>query len=332
MKRNILAICDSEQTYAYRLMDALSRMADFPFELLTFTSDEKLQESLRDNAVQVLLIAQADFRDEMKAWAPHIILLWEDPAAARADLPGISKYTSVIRIMKKITETAAEAGAVLPLSRTDHPVHFLGFYTPVGRSLQTTLAFVTGQLLARSYKVLYLNFERFSGLESVLSRSFSSDFSDLLYYLPEAEEDFLRHLYQAAEPVNGMEAVPPALSGADILKTDAEEWRRLLEFLQGSRYDYVILDLSDCIQGLFTFLRSCSRVYTIVKEDHFAAAKLFQYEEELRRRGYEDVLQKTKKCRLPVFTRLPGDFNHLMGSELARFAERMLAEDGQSGV
>lgn len=332
MQKNVLAICDSEQEYAYRLMDALSSRADFPFEMLTFTSREKLYESLQRQPVQVLLVAQPDFSDEMKDWAPRVILLWEKIAPSGTDLPGISKYSSVVRIMKKITETAAETGTIVPFPRTDHPVRILGFYTPVGRCLQTTLALTAGQLLARSHRVLYLNFERFSGLETLLGRSFEADFSDLLYHLQKPQEEVLHLLYQMAEPVGGMDLVPPAFTGTDILKMNGKEWLRLMEILRESRYDYVILDLSDGMQGLLEILQSCSRIYTIVREDAFAAEKLSQYEAVLKQAGCENVLKKTKRCQLPLFARLPGDLGHLAGSELALFAERILSEDEQGCV
>lgn len=329
MQKNVLAICDSEQEYAYRLMDALSNKADFPFEMLTFTSREKLYEGLQRQPVQVLLIARPDFSEEMRDWAPKIILLWEGIVPPDTDLPGISKYSSVVRIMKKIAETTAEAGNIVPFPQTDHPVHFLGFYTPVGRCLQTTLAFVTGQLLARDHRVLYLNLERFSGLETLLGRTFDADFSDLLYYLQKPVEEVLGLLYRMAEPVGGMEIVPPAFSGTDVLRMSGKEWLRLMAILRESRYEYVILDLSDGIQGLFEVLQNCARIYTIVREDAFAAGKLEQYEAVLKQAGCEDVLKKTKRCQLPLFARLPGDLCHLTGSELSQFAERMLAEDGQ---
>lgn len=329
MQKNVLAICDSEQEYAYRLMDALSSKADFPFEMLTFTSREKLYESLQQQPVQVLLIAHPDFSEEMKDWAPRIILLWEGIAPPGTDLPGISKYSSVVRIMKKITETAAETGTIVPFPKTDHPVRFLGFYTPVRRCLQTTLALTAGQLLARSHRVVYLNFERFSGLETLLGRSFETDFSDLLYHLQKSPEEVLRLLYQTAEPLGGMDLVPPAFSGTDILKMTGKECLRLMAILRESRYDYVILDLSDSIQGLFEILQNCVRIYTIVREDAFAAEKLLQYETVLKQAGCEDVLKKTKRCQLPLFAKLPGDLGHLTGSELALFAERMLSEDEQ---
>lgn len=330
MQKNVLAICDSEQEYAYRLMDALSNRADFPFEMLTFTSKEKLYESLQRRPVQVLLVARPDFSEEMKEWAPRIILLWEGIAPPETDLPGISKYSSVVRIMKKITETASGTGNIVPFPQADHPVRFLGFFTPVGRCLQTTLAFAVGQLLCRGHRVLYLNFERFSGLETLLERSFERDFSDLLYHLQKPQEEVLGLLYQMVEPIGGMDLVPPAFSGADIMKMSGKEWMRLLTILRGSRYDYVILDLSDGIQGLFEILQNCARIYTIVREDAFAAEKLAQYEAVMKQAGCEDVLERTRRCQLPLFSRLPGDLCHLEGSELAQFAERMLAEDEQN--
>lgn len=332
MKKYGLAICDSEQEYAYRLMDALSRKADFPFEMLTFTGTEKLYESLQMRPVQILLIAQTDFREEMRSWAQGIILLWEGQIPPGTDLPGISKYSSVVRIMKKIMETAEVAGSMPAVPKTDHPVRFLGFYTPVGRCLQTTLALVTGQLLARNHRVLYLNFESVSGLEIMLGKCFEADFSDLLYYLSEPVPEVLRRLEQMAEPVNGMELVPPAFSGTDILKMSGAEWEKLLQVLRESKYEYVILDLSDCVQELCEVLRSCSRIHTIVREDTFALAKLSRYEEMLKKGDYEDVLQKTRKWQLPVFARLPGDLNHLTCGELAQCVERGLLEDEGTGV
>lgn len=333
MKRNLLAICDPEQEYAYRLTDALSRKADFPFETLTFTSVDRLQESLNVRPVQLLLVSQSVFDAEMKNWpVSRIILLWESERPPEGALPGISKYSSVARIMKKITETAVEAGNLSPPVITDHPVSIYGIYTPVSRCLQTTFTFAMGQVLARNHRVLYVNFESYSGLERMLSRTFETDFSELLYYMQEAEEEVHKRLYRMVENVNGMDLIPPARSGIDVFQMGSAEWIRFIEILQSSRYEYILFDLADGVQGLFEILRRCSRVFTIVREDAFAAAKLSQYEENLQRADYSDVLEKTKKCRLPLFQKLPRDLNHITAGELVQVAERVLKEDEQGGV
>ena len=71
MNRRTLAICDPEEAYACRLMDALSRREDFPFEVLAFTGAERLQDSLARKPVQILLIAQGLFREEGLGTACH---------------------------------------------------------------------------------------------------------------------------------------------------------------------------------------------------------------------------------------------------------------------
>lgn len=333
MKRNTLAICDPEQEYAYRLMDALSQKADFPFEILTFTSVDRLRESLMTRPAQLLLISQSVFDADMKNWpVTGIILLWESERPPGTELPGISKYSSVGRIMKMITETAVEAGNLPPPVITDHPVRIYGIYTPVGRCLQTTFTFAMGQVLARDHKVLYVNFESYSGLERMLLRTFETDFSDLLYFLQEPAEEILKRLYRMVENVNGMDMIPPALSGLDVFRMGSGEWLRFIEVLQSSRYEYVLFDLSDGVQGLFEILRRCSKIFTIIREDGFAAAKLSQYEAILERADYKDVLEKTKKFRLPLFQKLPRDLNHMTAGELVQAAERMLEDDGQEGI
>ena len=126
------------------------------------------------------------------------------------------------------------------------------------------------------------------------------------------------------ENINGMDMVPPALCGYDLFGMEAEEWQRLMEMLCRSRYEYVILDLSDGVRGLFDILRRSGRIFTVIREDGFAAAKLEQYEAALKKAGCQDVAEKTVKLRLPVFLRLPRDMNHLTAGELAEYAEKVL--------
>ena len=243
MNRRTLAICDPEQAYACRLMDALSRREDFPFEVLAFTGAERLQDSLARKPVQILLIAQGLFREEMKDWVRHVILLQEEENSPVQELPCVSKYSSVLRIAKKVTETAMQTEK-LPFLQTVGKACVYGFYTPVGRSLQTTFALTMGQLLAANKRVLYLNFECCAGLTEMLGKQAdNTEFASLLYYLQESKEQFLGRLYQAAECINGMDFILPASCGYDLYGIAREEWRRLLDLLDDGQYDVILLDL-----------------------------------------------------------------------------------------
>ena len=72
--------------------------------------------------------------------------------------------------------------------------------------------------------------------------------------------------------------------------------KRLL--LEKSIYRVLILDLGDCIDGLYEVLKHCTKVYTPYLEEPTAKVKLAQYEEDLRSSGYGDILRHTVRRRI----------------------------------
>ena len=207
-------------------------------------------------------------------------------------------------------------------------VQFIGIYTPVRRCLQTTFSFTLGQLLARRHKVLYLNFECYSGLARMLQREFRTDLSDLIYFLHNGDGRFPYRLEGMVQKANGLDFIPPVFSCMDLQRVEKEEWLQLFEELEMTgRYEYILLDLSESIQGLFDILKLCTRVYTITRDDGFAAAKQEQYEELLRCLDCEDILVKTRKCRLPLFRQLPAGLENLTRGELAALVQELIRED-----
>ena len=65
-------------------------------------------------------------------------------------------------------------------------------------------------------------------------------------------------------------------------------------------YKAVILDLGDCVSGLYDILKKCSRIYTPYIQDEISMAKMRQYEENLKTAGYSDILKRTMKRQMRV--------------------------------
>ena len=295
-----------------------------------FTERGAWEQFAGQNEATVLLVSQPLYERYGGEWeAGRRIILSE----GRDGPPGeqwIDKYQSVEAVVRKVLELASEAGLLPPVARAGgrEGMKLIGVYSPVGRCLQTTFSFTLGQLLARKHRVLYLNFECFSGFGKMLRKEFQADLSDLIYFLHNRDGRFPYRLESMTQKLNGLDYIPPAFSCLDLQRVEKEEWLALLDELgQSGLYEYVILDLSEVINGLFDILKLCSRVYTIVRDDGFAAAKQEQYEALLTCLDHEDILENTKKCRLPLFRQLPQGLEGLTRGELADLVRGLIEED-----
>lgn len=332
MQKSILAVCDAEAGYASHFVDYLSQPGireSFPFEVQAFTDETAAEHFCEKNEVQFLLVSQPFYESGIRLRAENVLVLTEE-AAGPPGVPGIRKYQPMESMVKKIMELSVNSGILFPAAMTDRPgcMKLIGIYSPVRRCLQTTFSFTLGQLLARNHKVLYLNFESFSGLSRMLRRDFQSDLSDLIYLLHNRDGRFPYRIEGMTQKINGLDMIPPAFSAMDLQKITPEEWLELLlELEKSGRYEYVILDLSENIQGLLEILKKCIRVYTIIRDDGFAMAKLQQYEELLESMNCSDILQKTRKCRFPLFRSLPEDLENMTRGELAEMTEQLIAGD-----
>lgn len=333
LRKNILAICDEEQDYACHFLDYLSRSGErenFPFEVRVFTERESWERFSGQISVSVLLVSETLYERYGDGWEAGQVLVLSEGGEGPPGEAWIEKYQSVEVMVRRVLELAAEKGLLPPAARvgTRQEMKLIGIYSPVGRCLQTTFSFTLGQLLARKHKVLYLNFECFSGLSKMLRQEYQADLSDLIYFLHNGDGRFPYRLEGMTQKVNGLDYIAPAFSCLDLQRVEKEEWLALLEELgQSGLYEYVILDLSEVINGLFDILKLCFRVYTIVREDGFAAAKQAHYEELLTCLNHEDILENTRKCRLPIFRQLPQDLENLTRGELAELVQKLIAED-----
>ena len=204
----------------------------------------------------------------------------------------------------------------------------IGIYSPVKRCLQTSTALAMGQILAKRKKVLYISFEYYSGLGKLMEQEFTRNLVDLVYYMKHAKSRLLYRLKSMIQKINELDFIPPAVSFQDFNEIQTIEWLTLFDEIgrQGG-YDYIILDLSESLIGIFDILQHCDYIYTIEKNDGIAYAKIRQYEDLLVKREYSSILEKTKKIHLPYFRHLPLEVEQLLYSELAEYIKTLIREE-----
>jgi hypothetical protein len=315
--------------YASKLTDYLNLKEGFPFQVRYFTTIDKLVGFAKVQTVEAVLVCEKYKKELMaKQTGATIITLSEKNVIEKDTKRTVWKYQSCEVLMKEILEILAkECGEGSHILRSV-PLKIIGLYSPIKRTMQTTFGLTMGQLLAKKGKVLYINMEGFSGLNSMLRRNFQRDLSDLLYYMQNGKQGLAYIMGSMVESINGMDLLPPMLCQMDLISIDAKEWLRLFYEIESyTEYEYLILDLSDSIQGLFEILRQCFVIYTMTESDGFAMAKIDQYEQMIKQCRYEDILAKTNKCELPKFSYLPLQLDRLTVSEIAAVVKEKIKED-----
>lgn len=331
MNKKILAIFDSEESYAYRLMDFIGEKMNLPFEVHVFTNEEKFYSCTEIKDIECLLISESAYKQEVEAFGiPHIIILSESGKNLNRALRHVNKYQSSENILHEIMEYYTNQSESAPAAiRTGlQKMQVIGIYTPVGRCLQTTFSLTLGQMLAKKHKTLYLNFETYSGFARMLEKSFTNDISDLMYYFSCAREKLAYRIESMVETVNGLDFIPPAEIYQNLAGIKGEQWIDLFhEMEKTTEYEFLLLDLTEGVMDLWDVLRSCNRVYTISRQDGFAMAKLEQYEKALENMDYGDISAKTTKWKLPVFKELPARFEELTYGDLAAYIKSQVFPD-----
>mgnify|MGYP001130096206 CR=1 FL=1 len=327
-EEKLLVLCDEEEEYARLLTDFLQRQRDLPWRIHTYTSIDELMRSEKE-PVMLLAVSESAYSEALQALQPlRTVILNESGVIRWKDVPCVDKYQAAGEVLKYLLQIYMEvADTGLPRLRQGCRTKFIGNYSPVHRSMQTSFALTMSQMLAREHATLYLNFEHYAGIGELLPDLQTLDLADLLYFLNAEQEKFRLRLQTMLRHVGNLDYIPPMKSGQNLLTVQTAEWLGLLQKIEElGEYEYVILDLSESMQGLFEILRLCRRVYTLTREDRIAKAKLLQYEQLLSLYGYGDVLEKTRQPSLPQIRRLPEELEQLTRGELAALAEGLIRE------
>ena len=112
----------------------------------------------------------------------------------------------------------------------------------------------------------------------------------------------------------------------ELQSVQKNQWIELFRTIElVTEYEYLILDLTESTNGLLDVLRECSNVITIIRPDcAVSEAKMQQYREILRQKGYEDVYAKTRRWQMPVFRELPANLAELTHGELASHVRKLM--------
>lgn len=327
--KDILVLCDREEEYARLMTDFLKSHRELPWEIHTYTRVDLLLQEEANTRIAMLVAAESAYTEELQMLQPlQMVVLNESGVLRWGQVQNINKYQEADKVLRRLLELYLEiADVALPCLAGESNTKFIGLYSPVHRSRQTTFALTLSQMLAAKYHTLYLNFEYYAGMLELLPQEQSFDMSDLLYFMNSKQERFRLWMQAMVQKKGTFDYIPPMRCGQNLLAVSVAEWMQLLQKItELGEYEYVVLDLSESMQGLFEVLRCCRKVFTLTGEDRIAQSKITQYEQVLALYEYEDVIDKTCKCSLPKVQKLPEELEQYTRGDLAEFARAQMKD------
>ena len=102
MKKKILAFCDSEKDYLESMTGFLKDKTDTLFELHTYTQVDKMIEAGKQDPIELLLIAEADYSDKLADLnEDRILVLNESGTIGFEGVRYIDKYQKAELVWQK---------------------------------------------------------------------------------------------------------------------------------------------------------------------------------------------------------------------------------------
>lgn len=302
MKKNVIAVCDSDAEYACNFAEYLNSRKKLPFQAEAFTNAGTLCDYAGKNPPEILLIAEADVDSQVeKLGTENMIVLSDEKDKEEGQHKFVYKYQSAESVIQEVMNYYTRNSAPAFYAMSERRMSVIGVYSPVSRCGKTLFALTVGQILGERKSVLYVNMEDYSGFDQLFSGHTGKNLTDFFYELRCKEGKMLHCMQKLIRPMGKMDYLPPAESPEDVRDILFSEWLQLFDLIRkNSRYEVLILDIGSCTDQLFRILNLCSHVYMPVQEDLMARCKLAQFQKLVKSWGAIEE-ERIREIRLPAF-------------------------------
>lgn len=295
-----VVICDRQFQYANSLAENILERKELSLRVYVCTGLDYVLQLQRRKKIHLFIVDESYSKEERKQIQAEqtFVLGVNGDSGLQNEESWIWKCQSADKIMQEIFEKCAD-GTQIRIAGATRKIkpRMIAVYSPIHRVGKSTFALALGKELAREKKVLYLNLEEYAGYEKTEE---SLNLGDLLYYMQQKDGAFGMRLQGAVQRDEVLDYIPPISSALDLKEVSVSQWQELLgKIVENSTYEQIILDVGECVQGLFRLLETCERVYMPVLMDEISQRKIRQYEETIRRLKLEKLSHITYRFVMP---------------------------------
>ena len=293
--RHYLTIVDRDCEYADKLAEYLNAEEGFPFLVNSIALRD--EEDLSVEGIDLFLVDEELYGSaKEKIPKDKLIVMTGGLSGEYENIKQLGKYQRAGLMIRDILNFASQIRDISLLVSRKSALKIIIFYSPVKRCGQSSLSRRVGELLSQNTRTLYMNMESYSGLEGELGREIDRDAGDYMYSHASGQSNCTTVLAGIIEKIKGLDILPSIRGHDEMASISIDQWKELLKNIENDTdYEYLIVDLGDGVQGLGELLSEADRVVTVSSADPVSLIKLEEYEQMLKRKGYEAICNKTIK-------------------------------------
>ena len=295
----IMAVVSCEKLFCERFCAFVNNNSHIVFTAVPFTELRSFEAYRKDHEIPVVL-CDRDFYDaaDLPGSGTKTIPLCDNESEA-GEKNAIYRYQSAEAITREIMENLGDLRFARGLSFTGRPVSVLGVYSPGECPQKTSFALCLAAELRKRHKVLYINFEEFSGISSITGERYDRGLSNMIYYLKQGTlsgQRIMSMIYSIA----GFDYIPPIRFADDYSAVTGEECQRLIQTIFAETlYDIILADLPGSLRVSSDIMDLCERIYVPIEERQECCGRIKDFDDYLNQSGRDKLAAKIRKLKLP---------------------------------
>ena len=307
MKKILVAMYDREG-YTRRLAAYLNHHQNAMMEVRLFTREESLRQFLKQESVEMLLVAERDWDPlwERDARIHRLIFLSEgDVVREGMNHPVIFKYQSAESIVQELLAVIADDDGMEVRTRrvTSDRVEFIGLYSPYGGAGVSTFSYEMAKEYGMQYATLYINLELFHGMpghsiskwKEFTPMEESRGMSELIFYLRQHKEKIAVKIQSLVQLQDGIAVLRSVEDYRELYSMTVSDMQKLLHVLaEETEYQKVFFDIGYMAESSVELMRCCDVLYLPTAKSEIQQNKQTAFEQLLIREGEREMLEQIR--------------------------------------
>lgn len=291
MTKNKLVVCDLDEAYVEAFAAyLLEKLEDVEISTYTNVLDFKRdQNKMYDVGILGKEFLEVLERDSANNILEKLYLCDERIASEYEYLPMVYKFQSMEiveemlrRIQMRVRKSQWEDRG------KSQGAHIIGIYSPISHELQMPFGLALCQTYSEQGKVLYVDIEELSIMQSLMCKDGGKNMQDLFYYLKQDKEIEIEEFVSS---FMGVDYLRPFNNPEELNEVSKEDWEKFFSIIKLGGYDNVVVLFGRTIQGFSNIIRGYDELIVLSKQGDYYDKSRECFCEYLKKIGVEIELK-----------------------------------------